>query len=57
MAYWLVLYLPEWKGVQNELENADDAPQNGRGDVGQMDESPALIPVQVIQSNLTTAQM
>ncbi|KAB5543489.1 hypothetical protein PHYPO_G00079760 [Pangasianodon hypophthalmus] len=37
---------PEWKGVQSELETADDAPQNGRSDVGQMDESPALLPVQ-----------
>lgn len=46
----------EWKGVQGELETADDAPQNGRGDVVQMDESPALHPVQVIQSNLVTLQ-
>ncbi|KAI5099853.1 splicing factor, arginine/serine-rich 15 [Silurus meridionalis] len=37
---------PEWKGVQGELETSDDAPQNGRGDVGQMEESPALLPVQ-----------
>ncbi|XP_058267494.1 SR-related and CTD-associated factor 4 isoform X1 [Hemibagrus wyckioides] len=37
---------PEWKGVQGELETADDAPQNGRGDMGQMVESPALLPVQ-----------
>lgn len=43
--------------MQNELETADDTPQNGRGDVGQMDENPALLPVQVIQSNLITAQM
>lgn len=47
-AYWLVLFLLEWKGVQGELETADDAPQNGRGDMGQMVESPALLPVQVI---------
>lgn len=37
---------PEWKGLQIELETTDDAPQNGRGDVGQMDESPARLPVQ-----------
>ncbi|KAK3521978.1 hypothetical protein QTP70_020594 [Hemibagrus guttatus] len=37
---------PEWKGVHSELETADDVPQNGRGDMGQMVESPALLPVQ-----------
>lgn len=51
MAYCLLLFLPEWKGAQSE-ETADEMPQNGRGDVGQVDETPALLPVQVMPSNV-----
>lgn len=43
--------------MQSELETVDDTPQNGRGDVGQMDENPALLPVQVMQSNVIIAQI
>ncbi|XP_035391565.1 SR-related and CTD-associated factor 4 isoform X3 [Electrophorus electricus] len=37
---------PEWRGLQAELEIPDEASQNGRTDVGQTDESPALLPAQ-----------
>ncbi|KAL7847336.1 hypothetical protein SRHO_G00223160 [Serrasalmus rhombeus] len=37
---------PEWKGVQNDLENMEEASQNGRAEVGQTDKSPAPLPVQ-----------
>lgn len=34
--------------MQSELETLDETPQNGRSDVGQLDENPALLPVQVM---------
>ncbi|XP_066506494.1 SR-related and CTD-associated factor 4 isoform X2 [Hoplias malabaricus] len=37
---------PEWKGVQNELENPEESSQNGRAEVGQPDKNPAPPSVQ-----------
>ncbi|KAG9263679.1 splicing factor, arginine/serine-rich 15 isoform X1 [Astyanax mexicanus] len=37
---------PVWKGAHGEMENTDEASQNGRADIGLVNESPAPVPVQ-----------
>lgn len=40
----------EWRGSQSELEKAEES-QNGRPEMGKMEETPAVVPMQVTCTN------